>query len=650
MNQLQCFYQWQQGLEEDRCENGSLLVGYVLETGYDSFVISTNTALQASAGPLSRGCFLLAMAGEDTALLLRVAEVVSSPLKSLEHMTMYELGKRAMPAMDQLTVTDMSWSCCRCDILGSFYSLEDRICFAGDLLRLSAPSDYRVYNAGNLLPLIVSGEYARFQDGSGILRATEYNGFSSDFVPTGDFCSIGFYRPTELLQATQYYPDANLYLRDIAGRRTALFGKTRSGKSNTVKIIAAALLCHNRCTGQLGQLVIDTNGEYANDNPQDGTCLCSRFPNDCVVYSILPKPGSGARVLRSNFYLCPQQAMTVLADALADNKANYVTAFRSVPIPSLEELRAMAQSGDRIRAIRRVQMFWAALHKAGYPADEAMLEASAPKQGTSVFDPCFSRELREEIRGRGTPPPDSLASLCAELEALYRLYQQDSKHRLLQTASGNPLLEPDDLNLLQFLFPSAISSGTKVLSCCRYLHHKNAGDILAEIPALLDQSKMVVLDLSNGTPALIRYLTQQICSQVFHHQEELFTKNLLGDHYVQLYVEEAHNYFPTKDTDNTDIFSRIAKEGAKYHMGLIYATQSPSTISGELLSQTENFVVAHLDSAHEVDALVKRSAPFAGVRENILRTRTSGYVHLLTASQRYPVPVQINSFRNLEVI
>lgn len=649
MNNLTCFVDWQRDLEEKQILQGNLLVAYVLEANYDSFTLSTNTALQQEAGPLSRGSFLLAASEPGYVVLLRVQETVASPLRSLENMTLYELGKRSMPSLDQLTTTDMSWTCLRCDVLGAFYELEGNVYFAGDLPKLSAASDYRVYTPGPLLPLIVNGEYGR-ENGDGIYRAAEYASGGSTFVPAQNFSPIGTYRPTEFLCASQYNPPVNLYLWDIAGRRTALFGKTRSGKSNTVKMIATAMLTSSLSERNLGQLIIDTNGEYANDNPQDGRCLCSRFPAKCVVYSVVPKPGSGARVLKSNFYQNPSQAMTVFAENLSDSKATYVKAFLATPIPSLEEIRSLPHGGERIRGMRRIQMFWVALYKAGFQVDESRLEGLAPKTGKSVFDPGFSADLREQTRGKSVPSPSSLRELSTELEKLYRFSQKDPQSKLLQSASGNPILTTDDKNLLEFLFPSGNSSGVKVLSSCRVFHDKDAGDILSEIPELLDQSKTVILDLANGTPTLIRYLTDQICGKVFRHQEDLFTRNALGDHHVQIYAEEAHNYFPSKDTENTGIYARIAKEGAKYNIGLIYSTQSPSTISGELLSQTENFVVAHLDSAHEMDALVKRSAPFAGVRESILKTRTPGYVHLLTASQRYPVPVQISSFREMEVV
>ena len=259
MSILTRFYQWQRDLEEKQTENGNLLVGYVMEAHYDSFTLSPNTALQEEAGALSRGAFLLAMSEPSHAVLLRVQETVPSPLRSLENMTMYELGKRSMPSLDQLTITDMSWSCFRCDVLGSYYELEGKVYFAGDIPCLSAASDYRVYTAGPLLSLIVNGDYGR--ESGGIYRATEFTSGGSTCVPDSAFSPVGIYRPTEILVSSQFLPNANLYLRDIAGRRTALFGKTRSGKSNTVKMIASAMLQSDLSARNLGQLIIDTNGE-----------------------------------------------------------------------------------------------------------------------------------------------------------------------------------------------------------------------------------------------------------------------------------------------------------------------------------------------------------------------------------------------------
>src|SRR6185503_14628536 len=82
--------------------------------------------------------------------------------------------------------------------------------------------------------------------------------------------------------------------QDFMGKRTALFGMTRTGKSNTVKkVIEATVAMGEKAKGDLtkakqgdpddslpfakdgfprypvGQIIFDINGEYANPNLQD---------------------------------------------------------------------------------------------------------------------------------------------------------------------------------------------------------------------------------------------------------------------------------------------------------------------------------------------------------------------------------------------
>ena len=60
---------------------------------------------------------------------------------------------------------------------------------------------------------------------------------------------------------------------DLLKRRTVFLGMSRSGKSNAMKITAQAvyLLRARHPKLRVGQLIFDPNGEYAQDNPQDGT-------------------------------------------------------------------------------------------------------------------------------------------------------------------------------------------------------------------------------------------------------------------------------------------------------------------------------------------------------------------------------------------
>src|SRR5262249_14453475 len=115
--------------------------------------------------------------------------------------------------------------------------------------------------------------------------------------------------------------------KDFLGKRTALFGMTRTGKSNTVKkIILSSVLMSDRARGRLsrpaakraddgtnpftdegvpvypvGQIIFDINGEYANANMQDeGTAIFDLYTDRTIRYSTIRK--QGFRELKVNFY------------------------------------------------------------------------------------------------------------------------------------------------------------------------------------------------------------------------------------------------------------------------------------------------------------------------------------------------------------
>ncbi len=135
-----------------------------------------------------------------------------------------------------------------------------------------------------------------------------------------------------------------------------------------------------------------------------------------------------------------------------------------------------------------------------------------------------------------------------------------------------------------------------------------------------------------------------LSSAVFAHQENKFVTNALSQHFAQLYFEEAHNLFPIDGKDLTGVYARFAKEGAKFHIGMVYSTQSPSTINKELLAQTENFFVGHLSSQDEAKALARVQVAFTGHEPDILRAKTPGYMRMLTQSHLFVIPVQALKF------
>ena len=617
-------------------------VGYVLELGFENATIITCDPYKKAVGGVPRGSFLI-MAPDSLEnmpphfSMLRVNATAPTPLTSDVQQTYFELHKKSMPDLDIWTKGELQWGALSANVLGMFFpdsQDKGKIAFSGDVNNIVSAHRYKVYApTEELLEIIVNGTVRpenRFPIGK--LRLTE--------------CSLPFANSAPL--NTSVLVSTN----DFRGFRTAMFGKTRLGKSNVVKVIAQSILETTKRDQNVGQLIFDINGEYANDNPQDGNkSLHSAYPQRCKVYALTKRKQTPSETLRLNFYEQPASAINIFRSLLEKDGRNsiYISGFYSAEIPSIEKIKELQQS-DRDRQIRKVLIYWAILYKAGYKSNEQRLRKLG-LQGYNAkgFDPHFSRSLRkaafEHSEIELQDPPKSLHTLRTELEIIAKFVKNNSDSPVLTTSSGKEVFDPTDIALLQFLSPtSSTSSGPSLLQPYKYLHSPDAGDFLTDVVAFLDKGITVILDLGNATDAIREYFADMLSWAVFRHQEEKFVNNDLGDHYVQLYFEEAHNVFPTDNSEFTGVYTRFAKEGAKFHIGMVYSTQSPSTINKELLAQTENFFVAHMSSQGEVEALARLQIQFDGLQQDILKTRTPGYMRMLTFSHRFIIPVQVNKF------
>jgi hypothetical protein len=642
---LRTFMQREEQMETARRTADMRFVGYVLELGFDSAKIITSDPYKVAVGGIPRGSFLImtpagvnggAQPAPPHFTLLRVTGVSPTPLSNQVQQTYFELHKKSMPELDVWTQSELQWGALDCDVLGMFYANPANmreLHFSGDVNNVVSAHRYKVFAPDEaLLKLVVNGMVKPEQQATiGNLRTMECGLFSNGAV-TGIEVSIS--------------------MRDFKGCRTAMFGKTRLGKSNVVKLLAQAMLDATANDNSVGQLIFDINGEYANDNPQDGNrSIRSANEARCQVYALTARPGTPSRPLRLNFYEQPAACLEVLASLLEQDgqRSNYIRSFASVSLPDLADIAAMNES-DRSRAVRKVQAYWACLNKAGFRADEGRLRGLRlyATQHVKGFDCHFNQATRTAayaaVRNGAQPPanPTNLDELQAEFEVIAQWRREDSTNPLLMS-NGRPVFDAEMTALLEFLNP-ATGSGPSVLRAYQQYHAADAGNFQMEILQFLDQGRTIILDLGNATDSIRRYFSNLLSTAVFRAQENKFVSNTLGNRYVQLYFEEAHNLFPPESKDLTGVYARFAKEGAKFHIGMVYSTQSPSTINKELLAQTENFFVGHLSSQDEVKSLARVQIAFSGVEDDILRAKTPGYMRMLTMSHRFVIPTQAFRF------
>lgn len=639
---LRLFLEREANLEKAKHVDQMRFVGYVLELGYETAKIITSDPYKLAVGGIPRGSFLIMTPSNigNVGLhftLLRVTGVSPTPLSNQVQQTYFELHKKSMPELDVWTQSELQWGALDCDVLGMFYAEPSdlkRLSFSGDVNNVVSAHRYKVYSPDEkLLSLIVNG-IVRPEDPSeiGELRTME--------------CRLRAGQNGSLFKIP-----VKISMRDFKGCRTAMFGKTRLGKSNVVKLIAQGMLDATAKDDSVGQLIFDINGEYANDNPQDGNkSVRSAYESRCQVYALTERANTPSKPLRLNFYEQPNSCIEILASLLEqDSKtSNYVRSFASVKLPSIESIASLPE-GDKIRPIRKIQMYWAILAKAGFQGDEKRLRTKGLISANARhFDSHFKQTLRDAafqaVRNGAAPSaPKTLDELVLEMEVVAEFRRDDPSNAVFTSSSGKALFDPEDIALLEFLSPAS-GTGPAILSPYKHYHSAQAGDFVDEILKLLDLGKTVILDLGNATDQIRRYFSDMLSRAVFGHQELKFVTNALANHYIQLYFEEAHNLFPTDDKDLTGVYARFAKEGAKFHIGMVYSTQSPSTINKELLAQTEDFFIAHLSSQDEARALSRVQVAFAGVEQDILRAKTPGYMRMLTMSHRFVIPLQAKRF------
>ncbi|HWD40805.1 MAG TPA: DUF87 domain-containing protein, partial [Fimbriimonas sp.] len=555
-----------------------LFVGRPFSLDFERLKLMSNDSWKHRVGGIPAGAFLLALyTGEtdiDEAILLRVLKPTKLPTDDEVVGAMVEHYKETPPKeskpLDSFTRAEFQFSGLECRVIGSFYRDPDgAVRFAGDLDNFYSANNYQVAKpTGKVLEYIVNFRENGIPGGIGDQRIGAVRYSSSLRHVSGEDVPV-FVTPLDFL-----------------GKRTALFGMTRTGKSNTVKKMIQATVDIAQSEAKLngttiepvGQIIFDVNGEYSNENQQDaGTAIFTQYPNDVTRYSVLDKPGF--KVMRLNFYKAIREGFELISSQLADDGANYVKGFLSIDWtpPDPGEVSAVT------RYARRVACYQACLHRAGFTADDLKVKFSG------------SQAIKEtDIPGLSGVDPKkglSLEDAANWFTAAWSHYNDTGgPFEQYKIDKGRDWADEDLQALMRFLTRKAKPSsspheaGYRKLIPTRGLHTSSVDKPFEEeIVELLREGKIVLIDLSQGDPTIQRTYSDRLCRRIFGDAMKRFIENKAAN-FIQMYFEEAHNLFPRKEEkDLTVIYNRLAKEGQKLGLGLAYATQEVSSISSSIL-------------------------------------------------------------------
>ncbi|HEX9928004.1 MAG TPA: DUF87 domain-containing protein [Pyrinomonadaceae bacterium] len=508
-----------------------------------------------------------------------------------------------------------------------------------------------------------------------------------------------------------------IFPADLLSQKSALFGMTRTGKSNTAKIIAKSVYelripkNSNDQPFKIGQIIFDPNGEYANENEQDkdrsnnvnalknlwqqvDTVKTAAFDlkrvylsetdetrkkeiykqikdlvqTEIVTYGILKHPADPFRkLMKINFYDDEnlQIGKEIIDISLADQTAQYFKNFAQVVFEKPQESEFENEKeylGQLKRFERRVLVYRTLLKKAGFE----------PPQNNVAIEGYFNQEVRKAMidyteksytkkQGLINQAGQTLSqkvvswdSLASAFEGLFYFLSTDSYNKFNQNyinknesenedgeSTGEGWADSDLESLLEMF---KYSKGTNLLGKVSAQHTTTEGSDYAEdIYNDLAQGKLVIVDQSSGEPELNKSSAERIMWRIFRKNQALFREGKPPTE-ILVYLEEAHNLLPSgSDLDLKNVWVRTAKEGAKYRIGMVYSTQEVSSVQRNILKNTANWFIGHLNNTDETKELTK-FYDFGDFENSILRTQDKGFLRVKTLSNYFVIPVQVKRF------
>ena len=620
---------------------GCLPVGGIFRLDYDSAIVLTDDFKKHEAGGVPRGGFLLAVAGDNTpagfvledqeVILLRVRGTAPLPNESELIQTRLAVVRDAGASgvgfddvTDVLTRNELQQSAFDCEVLGTFYTETDA-------------RDAKIEFGADIDNVVVSARYQVF------LPSTEVLSWLASYpgpADARDALAIGTVRfaatRRKALVAGTDKAEVRIDVADFVGRKTAVFGMTRTGKSNTIKTLVTAVHRYgSEHKRKIGQLIFDPQGEYANVNKQDRTGLRLLGDDDSSVriYKVEPDPSDiREKPLRINFYdrEVLDAVWSLVAEATAPVNTNYAKSFRAANLgePDLNDRSAYSRWGWAMVA------FYGLLYKCGYIATAFPQSLTIPASESAMTPFINANQGAAAQAGRA---------------GSYRVTSPAGAYALAEWVGANEADFPKwhnkaDCHFLDIWEVYKYTGVTAAIRSIRAFHGaQSSGDVGEHLWNDMLAGRLAIVDLSSGNDQVAKVMSERIVNHLLNRSSERFRSDE-DPVDMQIIVEEAHNLFERGGREvSEDPWVRLSKEAAKYRMGLIYATQEVTSVDKRILSNTSNWLIAHLNSDHETKELA-HYYDFKVWAPSIQRAEDVGFVRMKTYSGRYIVPVQIAKF------
>ena len=678
-------------------------VGTVYTMSYSTAVVAIFDHDREQAGGLPKNGFLMAAKeeGDETFILLRIQKEARLPAASENDQTrqgiIEDSGNEGPWASRMSTwVRDkMSLHGLECSVLGTFVQQTDgSYGYAEDIDNYYAVNELMVWKPDpRSLDIIVNHQHRSndipISSANTKIGRTRFAAAEQNEAVKADFRI----NPTDIMK------------RRTAYFGMSRSGKSNGLKivAETIYRLREADTDH-----RVGQVIFDLSGEYAQDTHQDGKGLyrvhetldLPRQP-EVATYGLIPVQWDLTRtIMKLNFFgdpiprpwTTPQDTDSVsraldqmlagkeiIKELMSNETARYTTSFRDADLAV--EPSAAGNVGAQTRYYRAVLAYRTALAASGLQVPAWSPTIRGPG-ASSMFSQDLIAALRHNDNAQSNNNTDyqqaaaildssgknqfsitwdqlitvftALAKFVDDKKSRFDAFEQ---HYITNSTSHESWADPRFRAILR-IFESR--NGPRSFQTVQEQHDPNTTTDFAEaVVNDLEAGKLVIIDQSAGEPEQNRAAAERIMWRIYQAQGARFRSALANldptkepdpaeatKGHIIVYVEEAHNLLPRAGgQDNlTTVWAKTAKEGSKLNIGMVLATQAPSSVMPEILSETDNWVLAYLNSERE-RRVVSEYMDFADFSEQIGKVSEQGFVRIRTLSQAYTVPVQLDLFR-----
>jgi len=659
------------------------LVGDSFSIKYDEVNVMVHDTLRQRAGGISIGCFLIATrvvkdqgtySDEDSEfVLLRVLDSAAVPQSVEAERIRSEAAQRtsgdaakhwdSLEYMDGYTHNFLSYSGLRCKVLGTFYFVPSEknpemliLQFGSDLSNFFPNQGLKVYKPRKeALEKVVN-----FADPN-LITDPRLKKYHSVKVDLGRVRYASTDRPT---RANPEEAKVWLHPANLLAQRTAVFGMSRTGKSNTVKIICKSvfdLRYDETIPLRVGQVIFDYNGEYANDNPQDESAIFNVWKEhkkgtkaEVIRYGLKSHDlDPERRILKINFFeeSLLQNGKEIINNALAEQDAIYFKNFRAV---SFDKKPDQTERSLMTRWKRRILCYRALLAKAGFEPPQSFAPQIGGLFGEDLLKAmagCDNSDVKSSaaILGREQVSWHQLATALIGLSTfaladrgpVQTAYNEFDAAYIKKSSSGDSWADQDLKNILGMF---KYANGAARMADARPNHTPTlSSDYADDIYNELSKGHLVIIDQSVGDDTLKQLTAEKVMRAIFMRNFEAFAENKIPPDII-VYAEESHNLLPAGNNfDLKNVWARTCKEGSKCNIGLIYITQEPSSIQRNIVKSTANFFIAHLNNEDEIREISKYY-DFQDFATSIRKAPDRGFIRVKTLTNSYTVPVMVTKF------